>query len=125
MPGRNGKGPMGMGPRSGRGAGNCRGEGFGGIDGTNAETNLGYGAGRGYGFAIGGRGRGGNKRGWRDTVNVTGLPGWLKGKGVATQDQNQALMEEKELLTNQLAALKTELESVKQRLSEMEREPKE
>lgn len=47
MPNRNGTGPTGSGPRTGRGAGNCAGEGGTGRFG-----------GRGLGFGRGGRGRG-------------------------------------------------------------------
>jgi hypothetical protein len=87
MPFRNGTGPSGQGPRTGRGAGNCAGQG---------------GAGRfvGHGFARGGRGRG---------------FGFGCGFGIAPEqerpwleNQAQALQAALQSITERLDALKKE-----------------
>jgi hypothetical protein len=51
MPGRDGTGPMGTGPRTGRGGGSCQGRGQG-------RGAQGAGRGQGRGMGRGGRGRG-------------------------------------------------------------------
>ena len=51
MPQRDGTGPQGLGPRTGRGAGYC-------ADGTIRSNNIG--------------------RGWRNMFRLTGLPGWMR-----------------------------------------------
>lgn len=51
MPNRNGTGPAGGGPRSGRGAGNCTGQGGAGRFGGRGLGRGGRGFGRGLGFA--------------------------------------------------------------------------
>jgi hypothetical protein len=124
MPGRNGKGPMGMGPRSGRGAGNCRGRGFGasGYENVGSRWEEDLGLNRASGDA--GRGQAGHGRGWRNMFRATGLPGWLRGSDASMRGPNQASEEEKELLASRLEALQTEIESIKQRLSDMNQEAK-
>jgi hypothetical protein len=69
MPGGDRTGPMGQGPRTGRGAGYC-----GGADMPGYANAL-PGGGRG-GF---GRGRGGGGRGWRHWFHATRLTGWQRG----------------------------------------------
>ena len=54
MPGRNGRGPLGQGPKTGRGTGRCRGSN---AAGDAATGGLGFGLGRGRGRGRGGRGR--------------------------------------------------------------------
>jgi hypothetical protein len=49
MPFQDGTGPQGQGPRTGRGRGNCAGQG-----GTGGGRGLGRGAGRGFGRGLGG-----------------------------------------------------------------------
>ena len=51
MPNRNGTGPAGQGPRSGRGAGNCNGQGGTGRFGGRGLGRGGRGFGRGFGYA--------------------------------------------------------------------------
>ena len=51
MPNRNGTGPTGQGPRSGRGAGNCTGQGGTGRFGGRGLGRGGRGLGRGIGYA--------------------------------------------------------------------------
>ena len=68
MPGGDGTGPMGMGPMSGRGAGNC------------AGYPVGF---RGCGGGRRGGGRGG-RHGRRNMFWATGLPGWARAGWVPT-----------------------------------------
>jgi len=53
MPNRNGTGPTGQGPRTGRGAGNCAGQGGAGRFGGRGLGRGGRGFGRGLGYAPG------------------------------------------------------------------------
>ena len=70
MPGRDGTGPLGAGPMTGKGAGNC----------------VGYAANRGTGF---GRGMGGGN-GLRKMFCLTGFPGWTRN-GVQAVDEKSVL----------------------------------
>ena len=110
-------GPLGQGPRTGRGAGFCG--GFGGAGFMN----------RGGGF---GRGRGGSGRGWRNQFCATGLTGWERGWGgrrmfvprdtteVPTAGSQQVLT----ALKNQAEMLETTLSQLRRRIEELETEPK-
>lgn len=71
MPGGDRTGPMGTGPRTGRGAGFCAGYNRPGYANFGPRGGLGRGGGRGFG-------RGGG-RGWRNRFYATGLPGWTRG----------------------------------------------
>ena len=62
MPGRDRTGPVGAGPRTGRGLGDCGGTAAGPIFGFWSRFGRGVGFGRGFGF---GRRRGGMGRGGR------------------------------------------------------------
>lgn len=109
MPGMNGMGPMGRGPRTGRGLGPCgtgaavmgqgvlRGLGRGGLP---------WGCGRGFG---GGRGRGaGLGRGWWTYMSEAA------GGGAANAEAQQ------EGLRAEAAALRERLAEVERRLAELE-----
>jgi hypothetical protein len=99
---------------TGRGAGFCGGAGMPGF------MNWMYGA-----FL--GRGRGGGGRGWRNMFYASGLPGWVRaGAGVAgaamAASAFRGMTREQELDTlkqqaDQAAAV---LESIRQRISELE-----
>jgi hypothetical protein len=121
MPGRNGRGPMGMGPKSGRGAGNCR-----GYDEPSqySQQSMGVpGAGFGRGAEInGGPGRG--RHGWRHWFFATGLPGWMRFVQGAMPVANPNPELEKQALKSQAETLQSELDSIKRRLSELDTEPK-
>lgn len=104
MPGFNGTGPMGDGPRSGRGMGNCRG---------NYGQRADY-PGRGYGMGRGGsgmgRGRGffcrprfgfGFGRGWGAGVNA--------GRGWGAGNSKQELKEYQDYLEEEMKAVREEL----------------
>lgn len=67
MPGGDRTGPMGMGPMTGRGAGNCEGESVSGLAGTPGGRGRGFGGGRG-------------RRGRRNRFNATGLTGWQRAE---------------------------------------------
>lgn len=96
MPGGDGTGPMGMGPRTGRGQGFCAG-----------FTNAGY-ANPAPGMGCFGRGRG--RRNW---FRATGMPGWMRwggAPGVAAPETEQRSLE------NQAALLQSQLDAIKARL---------
>lgn len=83
MPGRNGRGPMGEGPLTGRGLGNCSGDpvrdGFStGHYGFHRGPGRGFGAGAGRRFA-----------GWGRGFAAGGGPGFFgRGRGYATGWEN-------------------------------------
>lgn len=115
MPGGDRTGPMGMGPMTGRGAGFCAGYGVPGF------MNRAFGA----GFL--GRGRGGG-RGWRNMFYATGLPGWMRAAGggmagaAGAAGSAPALTPEQEIhtLKQQAEQAANVLESIRQRISELE-----
>ncbi|RPH93314.1 hypothetical protein EHM69_10660 [candidate division KSB1 bacterium] len=119
MPGGDRTGPMGMGARTGRAAGLCSGAGVPGY------ANRGFGRGRGMGFGRGGggwgRGMGGGGRGWRNMFFATGLPGWMRFGNYTPSSQNSDPEMEKQELRSQAEALQSELDSIKKRLSEIEK----
>ena len=118
MPGGNRRVPMGMGPMSGRGNGYCAGYAAPGV--VNPQPGQGSGMGFGRGFGFSGRGQGGGRHGWRHWFHATGLPGWMRFNegGIPAQKPDPEL--EKQALKNQAQALQSELDSIKQRLSEFE-----
>jgi len=103
-----------MGPMSGRGAGYCAGFAVPGY--ANPV------AGRGFGFALGfgrGFGRGGG-RGRRNMYYATGLPGWARFGGYAAACQKPDPEMERQALKNDADALQSQLDLIKQRLTEIE-----
>ena len=120
MPGGDRTGPMGMGPMTGRGAGFCAGFAVPGL--LNRAFGGFFGRGRGGGWG-GGWGR-------RNMFYATGLPGWARvGLGVAgaamaagafrgmTREQELDVLKEH---AEQAAGV---LESIRQRISELEGKP--
>jgi len=87
---------MGAGPMTGRARGYCA--GFGGPGG--------------------GFGRGG--RGWRHRYHATGLPGWMRGGWGALPPAAT----QKQWLEKQAEVLQSQLDEIRQRLSELELEKK-
>ncbi len=76
-----------------------------GRDGTGPG---GFGALTGGGFGrCAGRGRGAGGQGWRHRFFETGLPGWIR-------------FGEKKALENQAETLRTELDSIRKRLEDIE-----
>lgn len=113
MPRGDGTGPMGMGSMSGRAAGYCAGYGMAGVATVPAARGTaGFGPGRGFM----GRGSRGGGRGWRHWFYATGQPGWMRAGVYPRVDAGL----EKQTLKNQAEALQSQLDSIKQRLSELE-----
>ena len=112
MPRGDGSGPMGYGPMTGRAAGYCQGLGAPGFQS----------AGLVGGFA-GGRGirRGFRGRGWRNWSQGYSWPGYVAlAAGPRPAWSFDPVTEQREL-AGRAEALKTELEFIKKRLSDMER----
>ena len=106
-------GPTGMGPMTGRVAGYCAGYGMPGF--ANPAFGRGFGFGRG-----GGRGFGGGGWGRRNWFCATGMPGWM-GYGVyAAPFQAPDADTEKQALRSQANAIRSELEAIDKRLTELE-----
>ena len=108
MPGGDRTGPMGMGPRTGRGAGFCGGAGAPGVISRMGGAFLGR-----------GRGRGG--RGWRNMFHATGLPGWMRsGPGGVAPAEVPASEAERQSLQDQVETLQSQLDELKRRLAQSE-----
>jgi hypothetical protein len=91
-------GPMGAGPRTGRGLGYCSGNNWPGF------------ANQGAGFqSWSGFGRGGAGRGWRHRFFATGIPGWAAN----TPEQETAD------LHAQADELKAQLDAIQKRIDEI------
>ena len=108
-------GPAGQGAMTGRRAGFCSGAGAPGF----TTAGGGY-----YGRDFGGGGfGGGGGRGWRNMYHATGQPGWMRTgaapAGYGPQGNVQP-RDEKLWLKNQADALQAELNSIKQRLDEID-----
>ncbi len=125
MPGRDGTGPMGMGAMTGRAAGLCA--GFSAPGYANPIPGRGFGMGFGRG-SFGGRGGGG--RGRRNMYYATGLPGWMRDPGYAAPYGFQSNymkpdpQMEKQTLRGQADALQSELDFIRKRLDEIEKDNK-
>jgi len=104
MPRKDGTGPMGMGPMTGRGAGFC--VGFA-VPGYANPVGYRFGFGRGRGF--------------RRMFYATGLPGWARS---GVQNISGAYFasdaDEKEFLKRQAKFLENQLDDVKKRLEQLE-----
>jgi hypothetical protein len=110
MPGGDRTGPMGMGPRTGRGAGYCGGAG-------GAPSGSGFTSRMGAAFLGRGRGRGG--RGRRNMFYATGLPGWMRGgPGSVAPAEVPASEAERQSLQDQMEALQSQLDEVKRQLAQ-------
>ncbi len=117
MPFGNGTGPLGQGPRTGRGAGYCSGYNVPGY------ANPVFGRGSDFGRGMG--------RGWRNWARVDGLPGWQKermgypargGWGyypTAYLPVHPPVKQEKEMIKEEMNALKEEMKILEDRLKEL------
>jgi hypothetical protein len=110
-------GPMGQGPRTGRGLGYCSGSETPGY--ANSGPGLGFGMGGG-----GGRGMGGG-RGRRNMFFATGLPGWLRFGPFGAPSHTPDPAAEKQALKNQADALQSQLDLIRKRLEDIEAGPSE
>lgn len=115
MPGGDRTGPMGMGPMTGRASGYCAGSGAPGYAVPIPRRGFGMGFGRG--------------RGWRHMYYATGVPGWMRGAeygGASPYPPPYRRPDpemEKRDLQNQAAALRSELNAIQKRLTEIEGAP--
>jgi hypothetical protein len=119
MPGFDGTGPRGLGPRTGGGFGFCA-PGSGPVP-PGYGPGVVYGVGRGGIPWGGGRGRAfGGGRGWmwRAAFPYGAGPYWGSPAG-----QGPSPADEKALLENELAYLKQQTEAIRSRLAEIEGEP--
>ncbi len=123
MPRGDGTGPMGMGAKTGRGAGYCAGFGMPGF----MNPGVGFGGG-GFGRGRGFFGRGGG-RGRRNMFYATGMPGWMRGgwgyqQAAPYPQQAPSAKDEKAYLENYAKGIEEELDEVKKRIKELEKESK-
>jgi hypothetical protein len=123
MPAGNRRGPLGQGPRTGRGMGYCAGYPVPGFMSPGPGLGFGRGFGRGFGF---GRGRGW-RRGGRGFFGgypyemPYGYPYSPYPMGSPFPSQE----EEKEILKDEADAIEEELAHIKKRLKELEKQDKE
>ena len=101
-------GPMGMGPMTGRAAGYCAGYGVPGN--VNPMPRRGFGMGWGGG------------RGWRHRYYATGLPGRARFRYPSAWDAPPTPEQEAESLKAQTERLKEQLNTINQRIAELEKE---
>jgi len=105
---------------TGRRAGFCAGFAMPGYENPLPGRGLGMGFGRGRGAR--GRGFGGGGRGWRNMFYATNQPGWMRyGSYAAPADDPDPQME-KQALKTQAEAMQGELDAIRKRLEEMEKE---
>lgn len=114
MPRKDGTGPGGMGSMTGRGAGYCGGSDVAGFASAGRGWGMGFRGGRG----MSGRGFGGG-HGWRHRFWATGLPGWARLGEAGAPRSGMDPTAEKRILERQAEALRSELEFVTKRLSEI------
>ncbi len=98
MPGRDGTGPAGMGPMTGRGMGRCTGTATAG----NPRPWC---------------GAGGHGHGHRNMYHATGLPGTLRSD--RAEPDAVKVLDDKELLEQQAEFLENQLEEVKENLKRL------
>jgi hypothetical protein len=119
MPGGDRTGPMGLGPRTGRGAGYCA--GYAGPGYMSTGPGRAFGA-YGMGWSGYGRGRGGGRM-WRNRYYAAGVP--VGQRAYYAQPYPYApeatAEEEKEMLRGEAEALKRELGDIQDRISVLER----
>ena len=138
MPGGDGTGPAGMGPMTGRGAGYCAGYTVPGFAKPVGGRYIGTGSGA---FSGGGSGaRSGRGKGYRHWYNKTGLPGWYRyNAGMPAwgavppspvyppyadpyTGPEETPVQEKKMLQEQADFLKQQLDSIQERIAEVEKE---
>jgi len=122
MPGGDGTGPMGLGPMTGRAAGYCAGYPVPGymnpITGRGrGGFGLGRGWGRGRGWVRGGFGRG---FGWRAAAYPYGAPYYPAVYGGYPYGPELTPQQEADMLKQQAKTMQEEINSINQRISELE-----
>jgi hypothetical protein len=113
-------GPTGLGPMTGRRGGFCAGFGMPGY--ANPVPGRGFGMGFGRGRGAWSRGFGGGGRGWRNWYYATGQPGWMRFGAAAAPFTSVDPEMEKQALKNQAEAMQGELDAIRRRLEEVEKE---
>lgn len=113
MPKGNGTGPLGMGPITGRAAGFCAGYNMPGYMNNEPGHGYGIGFGRRKNFFGDGFGR-------RNRFFATGIPG--QARFVRENAPNTDPETEKQFLKNQAEFLQTEMEAIKKRLDDLNKE---
>ena len=109
MPNFDGTGPMGMGPMTGGGRGNCA------VPLTGVRRQF---TGRGF------FGRG---RGFRNCLWATGLPGWMRAgfanptSGIYPDAPDVTPKQEMDMLRHDAEALKAQLEDIQNRIESLEK----
>jgi len=117
MPARDGTGPMGMGPMTGRGMGFCA--------GVSAPKPTNTAPGCGFWRRGGGRGR---ERGWRNMFYATGLTGWQRAaagwpmRGGVTPNAAPSKEQELAALKGQAQSFEGALGDIQKRIEELEAE---
>lgn len=115
MPRGDGTGPMGMGPMTGRAAGYCAGYPVPGFANPIVGRGFGMGFGRGFGRGWWGRGRGfGRRWAYPYAGGSYGIPYAYPYAPVMTSEQ------EADILKAQAEDLKSGLEDINKRISELE-----
>lgn len=111
-------GPWGQGPMTGRGAGYCAGFGVPGYENSFMGRRPGFGFGRGF------RNRAWGGYGWSGMQPYAGIPyqGGMNQYGFQPPFQKPDPDAEKQLLKQQFAYLKEELEIINKRLEELDSE---
>mgnify|MGYP002367751558 CR=1 FL=1 len=104
---------MGRGAMTGRAAGYCAGFGMPGY----LNARFGRGPGAGFGF-----GRGAAGRGWRYRFAATAGYGWRSFGSDEAPFRGFDPERERQALRNEASALETELDRVRRRLDELEKE---
>ncbi len=117
MPAGNGKGPVGAGPMTGRGAGFCAGNSRSGSDNPVRGEGF-YGQGRG----MGGRGRRNQSYGTGMASRGRGFSNFERGNEAGVNNSMPEFSSENELriLKEQSEFIKNELASVDERINELE-----
>jgi len=117
-------GPIGMGPRTGWGAGYCSGYNTPGFANIGSAPQFGYG--RGFGAGRGRRGGSGFGGGWcggRGLRNMSfsmGQPGGMRSGGIAGASfMAPKEADEKQFLQGQAESLQRELDEIKRRLDRL------
>ncbi len=110
MPKGDGTGPMGLGPRTGRGLGYCSGYN---VPGYLNPLGAYWGFGRGFGWF--GRGRG-----FRHMYYLTGLPGWARG-WFGYPPYPVSNIDEKDILSAEAKYLEDQLKYIKERLDQLDK----
>ena len=120
MPGGDGTGPLGQGPMTGRAAGYCAGNPGPGYANPVAGRGRRFGFGRGWGRGFGwGRGRGWG-RGWFGFGPAGGYPYGAMPYYGDPNTQELTPQQESEMLKKEAQAMQDEINSINQRISELE-----